>query len=102
MKIAVDFDGVIHNDRAVPKGKRMGLPHTGALETILKWQEEGNEVFVLTSRATGEKQTQAVYDWLEFFNFPPLRVTNIKETADMYLDDRAVKFTSWNQWRKTL
>lgn len=95
--IAVDFDGVIHDDKNIPKGRRMGPPMPGARDKIEQWLSEGIRVVIHTTRATGPKETRAVLEWLHYFEFPILSVTNIKPDADMYLDDKAITFRSWDE-----
>ncbi|WP_066360310.1 hypothetical protein [Herbidospora mongoliensis] len=108
MTIAVDFDGVIH---AYSKGWADGTiydpPIPGAIEGLQQLMVE-HAVFIHTSRAA-----RPVAEWLaehgitacveegiaaplEFWNDrSQVLVTNRKLPAVAYLDDRAVRFTSW-------
>ncbi|MFC8515514.1 hypothetical protein [Streptomyces sp. NPDC057257] len=111
MTIAVDFDGVIH---AYSKGWQDGTiydpPMPGALEGLRVLMQQ-DAVFIFTSRST-----EQVADWLfergdfnveweppgesiyEFWNDRHrILVTNRKLPATAYLDDRAVRFTDWDQ-----
>lgn len=91
MRIAVDFDGVLH-DRANPlPGKRMGPPIKGALEAIEELLAEGHYVFIHTSMALDGPGEAAVYRWLADWDFPDMYVV-AKELADVYIDDRAIHF----------
>lgn len=93
MKIAVDFDGVIC--------QRMGIPRKPSIENTvpvadskkaLEWLiREGHDPYILTNR-----EQQEVYDWLDRWQFPPISVTNMKQPETvLYIDDRAVRFTNW-------
>lgn len=111
MTIAVDFDGVIHAyRRGWADGSIYDQPMPGALDGLRTLMEH-DAVFVFTSR-----NTEQVADWLfergdfnvtweppgesicEFWNDRHrILVTNRKLPATAYLDDRAVRFTNWDQ-----
>jgi adenylylsulfate kinase len=97
--IAIDFDGVIHDYKNVPKGKRMGLPLPGAKESIEKMVLDGHKLIIHTVRATGNKEIDSIKDWFKYFGFPMgIPITNIKVNADVYLDDKAIRFTTWEDF----
>lgn len=99
MKIAIDWDGVIAQNRGIPTIKIMPSLMPGAKETIEILLKLGHEVYVLTNRA--DTQKEMVEKWLKKYSFPKLRVTNIKERGTtVYIDDRAIRFTSWQDIRK--
>lgn len=95
MILSIDFDGVIHDRENPVKGKRMGKPMQGAGEAIEQLIEDGHTVIVHTVMATTPSGTKAVQDWLEYYDIPHHGVTAIKPQADVYLDDRAIRFTNW-------
>lgn len=97
MILAIDFDGVIH-DQAHPKpGRRMGEPIDGTLEAITRFKQGGHEIIVFTSRARDADTTKVVLDWLEWYRIPFDRITNIKPVdADVFIDDKAVRFIAWS------
>lgn len=109
--VAVDFDGVIHaygqgwHDGSIYDG-----PISGALDGLRKLMEH-YAVFIHTSR-----DSYSVAQWLDGHGIPAfvelesagrvrdfwterdrVLVTNRKLPAVAYLDDRAVRFTSWGQ-----
>jgi hydroxymethylpyrimidine pyrophosphatase-like HAD family hydrolase len=90
--IATDFDGVIHR---YSKGWQDGLiydpPMDGAIEKINMLIAKGFKVVVFTAR----EDLDAVRDWLSVWGFPTLEVTNQKIPAIAYIDDRAIRFTDW-------
>jgi hypothetical protein len=105
--IGVDFDGVVH---AYSQGWRDGSiydePLPGALESIAGLMDTYS-VFIFTAR------TELEAAWIEqrsglrclvddgqvgfWTDRTRLLVTNRKVAAVAYVDDRAIRFTSWGQ-----
>lgn len=106
MTIAVDFDGVIH---AYRKGWQDGAiydpPMPGALDGLRELMDH-DAVFIHTTRDVGQVagwllergfSTRTGYDGPFWNERGVLLVTNLKLAATAYLDDRAVRFESWDQ-----
>lgn len=91
MVIAIDFDGVIHDHLHPAAGMVMGPPITGAAEAIAALKQQGHRVVVLTAR----DRLKPVQEWLDYFHIDVDEVTNLKVAADVYIDDRALRFRSW-------
>lgn len=102
MKIALDFDGVICNLKGIYRVHDISksLPHKYSQDAIRWLLEEGHEVWICTSRDEDEWGTLAL--WLKGWGFPRLEITNRKKEANIYLDDRAVRFTNWMDFCKLL
>ena len=93
----VDFDGVIHAySLGWHDGTCYDLPVPGARAALLELVDAGYRIVVFTSRSN----IQAVADWLCGFKIPFHDVTNKKVPALAYIDDRAVRFTNWEDIRK--
>lgn len=92
MVVAVDFDGVIHNPGDVAPGYRMGRPVPGAQDGMRQLAAAGHTLIVHTVRGDTGGHVSA---WLRHFDIPFHGVTNVKPDADVYLDDKAVRFTTW-------
>lgn len=92
MWAALDFDGVLHDYLHPIAGRKMGPPLPGALEAVKSLLARGHRVTVFTSRGN---RPQHVIDWLRYYHFPELEVTNIKQDYDLILDDKARRFTGW-------
>lgn len=94
-RIAVDFDGVIHG---YTKGWQGGAiyddPVPGASEA-LRQLSKTHELVVFTAR----HDLDAVRRWLVAHNLQQYfhDITNRKPQAAVYLDDRALRFTSWSR-----
>ena len=97
MIISTDFDGVLLDHPDIPSsGKKWwkNKPIKGAAEAIWLLVREGHEVYVCTAR---EEEDWGVIDaWLDAHGFPFMEITNKKKRyTDVYVDDRAIRFTSW-------
>jgi hypothetical protein len=111
--IAVDFDKVIH---AYSRGWQNGViydePMPGAFDALRKLREEYNVYIFTTRQPDGETvegdlegpvvdgQHDAIRQWFcrhggeDLANLP---ITNRKVIAVLYIDDRAVRFTNWQE-----
>lgn len=97
MNIAIDFDGVICKRTHIPtKINWDDKPMEDSLAAINHLRKIGHNVWVFTSNPEPEK----VKEWLKKNGFPELEVTNIKRPAHAYIDDRAIRFTNWQDMRR--
>lgn len=109
MTLAVDFDGVIHRySKGWNGGSVYDPPMPGAVESLRALLDQ-DAVFVFTARNVDQVQ-RALAGWglpaqadlmtgrRKFWNKRGvLLVTNLKYAAKAYVDDRAIRFTSWDQ-----
>lgn len=93
--ILVDFDGVIHKaSRGYGKvGEIYDEPMEGAVYTMTNLINQGYKLIVFTARE--ESEFPAVKKWLDKYGFPEMTISNRKVKALAYIDDRAIRFTSW-------
>lgn len=99
MNLAIDFDGVICKSEGIPTDKFVWderEPVFQSLEAIKHLIKVGHKVWVFTSNPEPEE----VKKWLAKWNFPEIEVTNIKKPAHAYIDDRAIRFTNWQDIRR--
>ena len=97
MKISLDFDGVLIKRLGIPTVMNLDdEPVEGARDAIIFLMNLGHKVWVLTSNP----DLEGVKKWLADNYFPELEVTNIKKPAHVYIDDRALRFTNWQDIRK--
>lgn len=93
---AIDFDGVIH-DRAHPiTGRRMGPPMEGAKEALISLKRRKHTIIVHTTMGNTPSGIKAVEEWMKYYDIPYDKVL-AKPFADVYLDDRAIRFTDWKE-----
>lgn len=102
--LAVDFDGVIADYSSGFLGKDVfGQPLPGAAEALRQLYDDGWNIIIFTTRPN----TQALRDYLYQHDIPydainmnpeqPVDSNHGKPIADVYLDDRAVRFHDWEQ-----
>ena len=111
LQIAIDFDGVIHrNSKGFYDGTVYDKPIKGAIEAI-KILSKKYTIVVFTAKAksdrplvNGKTGEQLVWDWLVKYKLDSYikEVTSEKPRAICYIDDRGVRFESWEQTLKFL
>lgn len=91
--IMVDLDGVIcTEERAFERPLAEPLP--GAREAIQKLRDAGCIVVVYTARGWAELRTTE--KWLADHGIGYDGLLMGKPIADVWIDDRAIRFTSWD------
>ena len=97
MRIALDFDGVIHWDPPGPFGPPPNGPEVpGALDWIRKTLAAGHEVVVFSCRASEAHGIEAMRSWFcrrggdDLVDLVEWATT--KPRATIYLDDRGYRF----------
>lgn len=104
--IAIDFDGVIHSfEYGFHDGTIYGTPIKGSIESIKKLSEK-YKIIIYTTKAkpdrplvNGKTGIELVWDWLSKYGLKEYitDVTSEKPRAICYIDDKAIRFTDWNQ-----
>ena len=101
MKLAIDFDSTLVKRKGIPSNGNPWLekPLVGARESINLFLEKGYDLYICTNREHYE--WPKIKEWLIKNKFPEMRITNKKELGTtVYIDDRALRFTSWQDIRK--
>lgn len=96
MILNIDFDGVIHDYKNPIPGRFMGKPIDGAREALETLKRQGHTIVVFTVRGA-ESNKKHIIDFMNYYHLPFDDITNIKKYADIYLDDRGMKFLDWQQ-----
>jgi 5'(3')-deoxyribonucleotidase len=95
--LSIDFDGVIHDATGGWKqGECYGKPVKGSQQAIRKLMDRGYTVVILTAR----DDVEPVRQWLQNYDFPMLEVSNVKKPSRAYIDDRAIRFTTWDDIKR--
>lgn len=109
--LAIDFDGVIHdNNNGFADGRISGKPVKGTYEALSKLCQL-YDLILLTSKALsdrplidGKTGTELVWEWLKNYKLDKFikRVTAYKPRACYYIDDKAIKFLTWEDTLKAV
>lgn len=94
--ICMDFDGVFY-DSTLSKGNAPSLeiePITNTESFLSALNDQGYDLVILTCRAFTNEGKQGIRDWLIHYGLHGYitRITNIKEGAVAYIDNRSVPF----------
>ena len=102
--ISIDFDGTICRDQDFGEfGLIHEKPMPGAKRVIDKLKKEGFKIIVLTVRLNpsfgGDLKWKrwVIEDWLQKNKIPFDDITNHKPSADCYIYNKAIRFTSWSK-----
>ena len=92
MIIAIDFDRVIHDTDHPKEGRKMGPPMEGAKEALRDLFRQGHQIIIHSCN-----RPEVIQKWMQYYEIPYHYVWDGvgKPVAHYYVDDRAVKFTSW-------
>ena len=107
MKICIDLDGVICELRKPGQTYAEVQPLSGAVEKIRSLKEDGHYIIIYTARhwktCNGNvglilaRQGLTTLQWLERHDIPYDEIHFSKPYADVYIDDGAVRFVSWDK-----
>lgn len=113
MKIAIDFDGVIHGySKGYQDGDLYDPPVPGASEAMKKMKEAGHYLYIFTTRTNkifkkpgdgkDEKyQENQIKEYMAKYDIPYDKIWTFgKPMADLFIDDRAINFAG--KWDETL
>ena len=96
-RLAVDFDGVIHRySRGFQDGSIYDEPMPGAKAALARLKKKW-WVYIYTTRASNKAGRFAVEAWLQKHDLAFDEVVSHKPIAFAYIDDRAIRFETWNQ-----
>lgn len=92
--LCFDFDGVIHSYTSGWTGplEIIDPPVEGMAEAMHRLKALGWNLCVCSSRARHAGGTQAIKNWMAVHGFPTCPVDAEKPPAELYIDDRALRF----------
>jgi hypothetical protein len=103
--IAIDFDGVIHSfEHGFHDGTIYGTPIQGSKESLELLSKEYT-LILFTAKAkpdrplvNGKTGIELVKEWLKKYDLDKyfLDITAEKPRCLCYIDDKAIRFTSWD------
>lgn len=97
--IQIDFDGTICDSKGMGfEDISMCRPLKGAFETMCRLRVRGFEIVVFTARDISQVGTWMFNNWpivAPYGDVP--QVTNTKQHAICYIDDKAIHFTNWDK-----
>lgn len=116
MKIAIDFDGVLHGySKGYQDGEIYDPPVPGAAEAMKKMKEQGHYLYIFTTRTNkifkkkgdgkDEKyQENQIKEWMAKHDIPYDKIWTFgKPMADLFIDDRAINFAgNWDDTIETV
>lgn len=107
MRVAVDLDGTLCELKAPGQGYGDVRPLPGAVERLRELRRAGHTVIITTARnmATCEGNVgkavknvgRVTLDWLESHGVEYDEFHFGKPNADIYIDDRALRFERWDE-----
>ena len=109
--IALDFDGVIHNDSfGYHDGTIYGKPLDGSVESIKELSKKYTLIIYSCKSnpnrplVNGKSGTELIWQWLEKFGINE-NISDVvwgKPNALIYIDDKGFKFENWNDTIQTI
>jgi hypothetical protein len=95
VRIAIDFDGTIHDPTNRRPGYKLGQPILAAPQALTKLKELGHELIVFPTWADRQDRRQAIVSWLDYFKVPYDDITSVKPEAGLYIDNNGYRFDNW-------
>lgn len=106
MRIVVDLDGTICPVRNEGEKYAELLPHPGAVEKLKELRNNGHYIIIQTARNMATCQSNVgkvmknigliTLEWLQKHNIEYDEIFFGKPNADLYIDDRALRYTDWH------
>lgn len=105
MRIVIDLDGTICPIRRSHEQYEELLPLPGALEKIRELKASGHYIIIQTARNMATQQGnlgkvmknigKVTLEWLEKHGIPYDEIYFGKPNAEIYIDDRSLRFENW-------
>lgn len=106
-QVAIDFDGVLHlNSKGFHDGTVYDPPVQGAVEAIKWFYSQGFDIVLFTAKVKpdrplvdGKSGEELIWEWLAKYRINSYikEITCEKPRAIVYIDDRGIRFESWEQ-----
>ena len=109
-QVAIDFDGVVHgNSKGFHDGTVYDPPIEGSLDAIKWFKSQGYDIVLFTAKVkpdrplvNGKTGEELIWEWLTKYEIDTYikEITCEKPRAICYIDDRGIRFESWEQTLK--
>lgn len=106
MKIVIDLDGTICPIRKENESYSDLIPLPYAVEKIRKLKADGHYIIIQTARNMGTQNSnigrvmrnigKITLEWLDKYDVVYDEIYFGKPNGDLYIDDRALRFKSWD------
>ena len=107
MRIVIDLDGTICTIKKPEQTYADLVPLPGAVERIRELRSAGHYIIIQTARNMATRKGNVgqvikhvgkiTLDWLEKYSVEYDEIFFGKPNGEIYLDDRALRFTSWQE-----
>jgi len=104
--VAIDFDGVMHkNSKGYHDGTIYDAPIEGTKEALEILSKKYSRLVIYTCKTNperppvnGKTAEEMIWEWLEKHGMKQYicEITHEKPRASFYIDDKAIKFDTWN------
>lgn len=104
MRICLDLDGTVCENKLDEQNYSEVLPQYKAVETIAKWREQGHYIVLQTARGMNTYKSNEgqilgnmkyLYEWLEKWNIVVDEIRIGKPHCDVFIDDKGYRHTNW-------
>lgn len=96
MIIAVDFDNVIYDHDGVWRaGELTRDPVLGAPESLASLRAAGHKIVINSTRNWNKHHRERIAAWMQLHGIQYDEIPTHKPCADVYIDDKAMRFTTW-------
>lgn len=101
--VCIDLDGTLCQEQKFGYGIITGQPKASASRALQELKKEGFKIVILTTRLNPsfggdiEWKKNEVERWLKDWEIPFDEVTNNKPPADLYIDNKAIRFFDWEE-----
>jgi capsule biosynthesis phosphatase len=112
MRVTVDLDGTICETKGPNQTYAEVSPLPGAIESLKDFKSRGYYIIIHTARnmatynnnlgAIIKNQAGIVTDWLKKYEIPYDELLFGKPNVDVVIDDKALRYRSWEQVRKDI
>lgn len=99
MQIIIDMDGTICTEEKT-YSRALAKPNKGAKEAVNGYYKAGHTVIIYSARTWMEYEMTS--DWLKKNGFKYHQLIMGKPIGDVWIDDRAIKFESWEKANKII